>query len=291
MAKNWSEEEEQYIRENFLTQTYGELAEHFGVTTKAMESKIRRMGLKKQEILAEAADPADLEPAVEFDEPAAPEEPRPTPIESIHALPRRTEVREETQKERKERLEATREAAAREKARREQARSEAPVSKALKKYEAGVKKLMAGKHDEAAAHFQAILDDPPPDLALLSGVRQLMQAAQAKEDSKPKLTSADDLYNDGVVLLNSGDLEGAIDSLEKAAKIAPNDDRVFYVQAAAYAQSGDFEAALEALSKAIDANDSNRIYARNESDFIPLRVHQEFQELVAPQERSDKEPA
>ena len=43
MAKNWTTEEEEHIRENYLTQTYGELAEHFSVTTKAMESKIRRL--------------------------------------------------------------------------------------------------------------------------------------------------------------------------------------------------------------------------------------------------------
>ena len=28
MAKNWTEEEEEHIRQNFLTHTYGDLAEH-----------------------------------------------------------------------------------------------------------------------------------------------------------------------------------------------------------------------------------------------------------------------
>ena len=65
MAKNWTAEEEENIRQRFLAETYGELAEHFGVTTKAMESKIRRMGLKKQELLAETADcPLEPEPVV-----------------------------------------------------------------------------------------------------------------------------------------------------------------------------------------------------------------------------------
>ena len=291
MAKNWNDEEEDHIREHFLTQTYGELAEHFGVTTKAMESKIRRMGLKKQEILAETADPTDLEPAAEVEEPAVPEEQLPTPIESIHTLTRRTEVREETPNERKARLKATRDAAEREKARREEDRSAAPISKAVKKFEVGMKKLMTGKSAQAAADFRTILDDPPADLTLVTRARQFLLAAEAEEPEEPRLTSAEDLYNHGVVQLNAGDLEGAIDSLGKAAKKAPKDDRVFYVQAAAYAQSGDFEAALEALSKAIESNDANRIYARNESDFIPLRVHQEFQALVAPPEPPEEEQA
>ena len=96
MAKNWTEEEENHIRENFLSQTYGDLAEHFEVTTKAMESKIRRMGLKKQEILAEAASPVEPAPVVQYEEPAIPEAPTPAPIESIHKVQRRIEVDEES---------------------------------------------------------------------------------------------------------------------------------------------------------------------------------------------------
>ena len=45
MANMWNEEHEEFIRENFRHKTYSELAEHFGVSQKAMESKIRRMGL------------------------------------------------------------------------------------------------------------------------------------------------------------------------------------------------------------------------------------------------------
>ena len=63
MAKNWTEEDEQFIRDSFLTMTYSDLADRFDVSTKAMESKIRRMGLKKQEFLAEAVQATDPTPA------------------------------------------------------------------------------------------------------------------------------------------------------------------------------------------------------------------------------------
>ena len=288
MAKNWTEEEE-YIRQHFLMETYGALAKHFGVTTKAMESKIRRMGLKKQELLAAAANPPVPPPVVVVEEPPVPEERRPTPIESIHTLQRRTEVFKETKEERQTRLEATREAAEREKAGREASRADAAVAKALKKFESGIKKMLAGKDSQAVADFQAILDDTLPDIGLVTRARQHLGAIEARSDTKevaPK--TAEDFYNLGAVQLNNGDISAAIETLEKADKKAPKDDRMSYVLAAAHAQAGDFDAALAALARAIVVNDANRFYASNDPDFVPLRVHEGFQELIASVEEAEE---
>jgi len=282
MAKNWTGEEEEHIRQNFLTHTYGDLAEHFGVTTKAMESKIRRMGLKKQELLADAAEPVHLEPVVQYEEPAVPEGPGPSPIESIHKLERHIEVYEETAVERTARLKQTRQAAETEKARREDARTEKATAAALKKFEAGVKKMLAGKHAAAAADFQAILDAAPNDLGLLLRARQYLAATEAIDVSEPKLETADDMYNNGVVSMNDGDYAAALEIFEQAAAKAPKDDSINYVRAVALALSGEDDAALEMLSTAIDANDVNRIYARNDTDFSSLAANPAFRELTAP---------
>ena len=283
MAKNWTTEEEEHIRKNFLSQTYGELAEHFSVTTKAMESKIRRMGLKKQAILAEAISSPEPAPVVQYKKPTVPEEPTAEPIESIHKLERRIEVYEETKEERTDRLKKTRAAAEVEKARREESRRQAPVAKALKSFEAGVKKLLDGKNAEAAKDFQALLDDPPNDLGLVLRARQYLSSAISIETMEPTLTSAEDMYNHGVVLLNDGDIEGALKILEVAAKQAPKDDRIMYVRALALGISGDEEAATEQLQAAIKANETNRVYAHNDPDFEPLHGNPRFQELTEPQ--------
>ena len=287
MAKNWTTEEEEHIRENYLTQTYGELAEHFSVTTKAMESKIRRMGLKKQAILAEAISSPEPAPVVQYKKPTVPEEPTAEPIESIHKLDRRIEVYEETQEERTDRLEKTRAAAETEKARREESRRQAPVAKALKTFEAGVKKLLDGKNSEAAKDFQALLDDPPTDLGLVLRARQYLSAAISTKTMEPNLTTAEDMYNHGVVLLNDGDIEGALKILGVAAKQAPKDDRIMYVRALALGISGDEEAATEQLQAAIKANETNRIYAHNDPDFAPLHGNPRFQEMMEPQGEDD----
>jgi tetratricopeptide (TPR) repeat protein len=287
MAKNWTTEEEEHIRENYLTQTYGELAEHFSVTTKAMESKIRRMGLKKQAILAEAISSPEPAPVVQYKKPTVPEEPTAEPIESIHKLDRRIEVYEETQEERTDRLEKTRAAAETEKARREESRRQAPVAKALKTFEAGVKKLLDGKNSEAAKDFQALLDDPPTDLGLVLRARQYLSAAISTKTMEPNLTTAEDMYNHGVVLLNDGDIEGALKILGAAAKQAPTDDRIMYVRALALGISGDEEAATEQLQAAIKANETNRVYAHNDPDFAPLHGNPRFQEMMEPQGEDD----
>ena len=287
MAKNWTTEEEEHIRENYLTQTYGELAEHFSVTTKAMESKIRRMGLKKQAILAEAISSPEPAPVVQYKKPTVPEEPTAEPIESIHKLDRRIEVYEETQEERTDRLEKTRAAAETEKARREESRRQAPVAKALKIFEAGVKKLLDGNNSEAAKDFQALLDDPPTDLGLVLRARQYLSAAISIKTMEPNLTTAEDMYNHGVVLLNDGDIEGALKILGAAAKQAPTDDRIMYVRALALGISGDEEAATEQLQAAIKANETNRVYAHNDPDFAPLHGNPRFQEMMEPQGEDD----
>lgn len=287
MAKNWTTEDKEHIQENYLTQTYGELAEHFSVTTKAMESKIRRMGLKKQAILAEAISSPEPAPVVQYKKPTVPEEPTAEPIESIHKLDRRIEVYEETQEERTDRLEKTRAAAETEKARREESRRQAPVAKALKTFEAGVKKLLDGKNSEAAKDFQALLDDPPTDLGLVLRARQYLSAAISVKTMEPNLTTAEDMYNHGVVLLNDGDIEGALKILGVAAKQAPKDDRIMYVRALALGISGDEEAATEQLQAAIKANETNRIYAHNDPDFAPLHGNPRFQEMMEPQGEDD----
>ncbi len=287
MAKNWTAEEEEHIRNNFLTQTYGELAEHFSVTTKAMESKIRRMGLKKQAILAEAIRPPEPAPVVQYEKPTVPKEPTPEPIESIHKLERRIEVYEETKKERTDRLEKTRDAAEVEKARREESRKQAPVAQALKTFEAGVKKLNAGKNSEAAKDFQALLDGPPTDMGLVLRARQYLSATISAEPLEPTLKTAEEMYNHGVVLFNNGDVEGALKILGVAAKQAPKDDRIMYVRALALGVSGDEEGATEQLQAAININETNRVYAHNDPDFAPLHGNPRFQELTEPQGEDD----
>ena len=106
------------------------------------------------------------------------------------------------------------------------------------------------------------------------------------EDFSPE--SADDYYLYGVLLLNDGRPQDALEAFAEALSQAPGDDRTLYCQAAAMAQSGDIETAIETLREAVDINDSNRIYAVNDPDFVPLRVHDDFRDLVAADDDDDE---
>ena len=280
MAKIWTEENEQYIRDNYRHKTYAELAEHFGVTQKAMESKIRRMGLKKQ-------DYKDLEPIVPVLppqplEPSAPVESGPTPIRSTALLPRRIEEPSETPEERAARLEAERQGAERERERREALREDKSVAAAVKRFEQGLKSFHDGKQAKALEAFQKIVDAAPPDPQLVARAKQYVRGIEERgrsTDFAPK--SADDFYLQGVLKLNDGEPGAALEAFTVALAKAPGDDRILYCQAAAHAQHGDFDAALEALREAIEANPANRIYAQNDPDFVPLRVHEDFRTVIA----------
>jgi len=270
MAKIWTEENELYIREHFRHKTYAELADHFGVTQKAMESKIRRMGLKKQDYKETDPMPAVLPPMTEAVE-EAPVETGPTPIKSASLLPRKATAPLETPEMRAERLQAELEAATVERERREADRENADVAKALKKFELGVKRWYDGALGKSREYFQAVVESESRDVTAI-------ERRGRSADFNPE--SADDFYLQGVMLLNGGDPTQALESFARALDMAPGDDRVLYCQAAAWAQSGDVDNAIAALREAVDTNDANRIYAVNDPDFEPLRVHEDFRDVV-----------
>jgi tetratricopeptide (TPR) repeat protein len=280
MAKIWTEENELYIREHFRHKTYAELADHFTVTQKAMESKIRRMRLKKQDYKESDPMPAVLPPMpVAVDE--GPVETGPTPIKSASLLVRGEARPKETTEERATRLEAELGAAAVESARREDARGEAGVAKALKQFEMGVKRWHDGALGKALESFQRVVDAAPDHSTLVGRARQYVTAIERRgrsAESNPE--SADDFYLLGVMRLNDGDPALALEAFARALKQAPGDDRIIYCQAAAMAQSGDIENSIGTLRVAVDSNDSNRIYATNDPDFVPLHVHEDFRDLV-----------
>ncbi len=280
MARIWSDDNEVFIRENFRHKTYAELADHFGVSQKAMESKIRRMGLKKQDYRDEDPTPGLLSPPrIEPEELAV--ETGPTPIKSASLLPRKAEVSVETDAERKVRLEAEREAAATHKQHREEARGHQLTAKALKAFEMGVKKFHGGAPGKALEAFRKVLEHNPPEGVVKARARQYIAALERQARSAAfNPQDADGYYLQGVILLNDGDPSAGIRSFAKALELAPGDDRILYCQAAAYAQRGDIDDAIEALREAVDINDANRVYALNDPDFVPLVVHEDFRSIV-----------
>ena len=100
----------------------------------------------------------------------------------------------------------------------------------------------------------------------------------ARSPSVPR--NPDALYNQGVFQLNKGNTAEAIELFEKALKVEPRADHVYYSLAAAYARLDDAPKAMEALRRAIGIRPVQRSHARRDFDFAGLRSNEDFQQLT-----------
>ncbi len=100
----------------------------------------------------------------------------------------------------------------------------------------------------------------------------------ARSPSVPR--NPDALYNQGVFLLNKGDTPEAIELFEKALKVEPRADHVYYSLAAAHARLNDAAKAIEALRRAIRIRPVQRSHARRDLDFASLHTNEDFQQLT-----------
>jgi len=92
--------------------------------------------------------------------------------------------------------------------------------------------------------------------------------------------NADALYDQGVFDFNRGALREAVELFDKALRIEPRADHVFYSLAAAHARLNDSPKALEALRRAIAIRPVHRSHARRDLDFASLRSNDDFQSLT-----------
>jgi Zn-dependent peptidase ImmA (M78 family) len=79
MAKNWTEKEEQYLKDHFEKKNNAELAEKFGVTAKSIESKLGRLKLRR----AKPAKPTKTAKEVKVAKPAAPKVKKQRPTRNV----------------------------------------------------------------------------------------------------------------------------------------------------------------------------------------------------------------
>ena len=66
-TKKWTEEEEEFLKENFMNMTNAELAEKFDITKNAVQKKLARMDLKRSEAAKQEPidESTDTEPSEE----------------------------------------------------------------------------------------------------------------------------------------------------------------------------------------------------------------------------------
>jgi tetratricopeptide (TPR) repeat protein len=154
--------------------------------------------------------------------------------------------------------------------------------KNMARFENAVKVFNGGDFGKALELFEPLAAIPSQDLA--QRVRIYVNICQQRL-SKPvlRLKTADDFYNYAVSMANQGNREEAENNLNKALKLAPRSDYIYYALATTQALRENVEGALENLQKAIELNAKNRYLAQNDADFDGLGEDPRFTELIYPE--------
>lgn len=152
---------------------------------------------------------------------------------------------------------------------------------ARKEYDRGVAALQRRKLDEAEKHFADLIQKYPEEKELVDRARVYLAVCQRQRlAARSTLSEPEDFYYAAVLEKNRGNVEEAIEHLKRAAR-KNGGGKVDFLLACCYAQRGEPGSALEYLRRAIGEDQRNRILARHDRDFDPVRDSPEFQELLA----------
>lgn len=150
-------------------------------------------------------------------------------------------------------------------------------------------------YDEAIRHFnhqnfrraketlEKVLTGPSRELAERARVHLAICEQRLQRAPAVHLRGADDHYHFAVSQINLANYEEARAHLEKARKLAPKADYVYYALASVAALTREPEEACKHLAQAIKLRPENRYHARNDSDFKPLEDDVRFQALLYPE--------
>ena len=157
--------------------------------------------------------------------------------------------------------------------------------KALKEFERAVSLLQKQNFAEALPHFESVSKEFPQEKELHDRAGIYIRICKNFLDPKtPQPRRPEDYFYHGVIKANDADYDEALKLFDRALQAAPKDEKIHYVMASTLALKGDRKEALEHLKSAIELNETNRVFARNDPDFEPLREDENFQNLIHPEE-------
>jgi len=156
-------------------------------------------------------------------------------------------------------------------------------NKALDTFERALKNLHKGETDRARDLFQSLLKDFAEERELGERARVYLAVCdrQGRRGSSPAPRDFEEFVHYGVFNHNQGDYQKAAKYLERALELKPKSDYVHYCLAATYARLGDSKTAARHLREAVQSDAYNRVLARADEDFDPIRDQGEVAELLS----------
>jgi len=159
-----------------------------------------------------------------------------------------------------------------------------PVPSALQAVKAFEQALrLFNRHDYGAAKeaFDSLLVKFSEQADIVAPARTYLAICDQRMARTPAVPrNPDALYDQGVVQLNKGNLAEAVGLFEKALKVDPRADHIWYSISAAYARMHQSFKSLDALRRAISIRSVHRSHARRDPDFASLHTSEEFQHLT-----------
>jgi len=155
------------------------------------------------------------------------------------------------------------------------------TSAALAVLEKGINLIYQKEFKKARMELKNLVETYPSEPEILARARSYIRICDREEAAhkRPAVTN-DQLYTLGVMAHNRGDYESAISFFRQSLEKHRDSDYIYYSLSASSAMSGDAREAITSLRRAIELNDENRIYAKNDADFSSLHAQKEFAELV-----------
>jgi tetratricopeptide (TPR) repeat protein len=152
---------------------------------------------------------------------------------------------------------------------------------AVKAFEQALRSFNRHDFSGAKSAFVGVLAKFADQSEIVARVRTYLVICEQRLSRSPSLPrNPEALYDQGVFQFNKGNSAEAIELFQKALKVEPRADHVYYSLAAAYARLDDTQKAMEALRRAIGISPVHRSHARRDLDFVGLRVNEDFQQLT-----------
>jgi tetratricopeptide (TPR) repeat protein len=152
-----------------------------------------------------------------------------------------------------------------------------------KLYEEAMQYFHEQKFAKSKQAFEKVVDGPSRELAdrALVYIRTCEKRMSRAPETAPR--SIEEHYHHGVAMMNLGRWEESRQALDRARKLSPKADFIYYALAALDSLTGEAESAMTNLKMAIELHPENRYHARNDEDFAYLLEDPRFTELLYPE--------
>jgi tetratricopeptide (TPR) repeat protein len=154
--------------------------------------------------------------------------------------------------------------------------------KALAAYDLAMKSFHKKDYEKVKEGLASFEKDYPKERELIDRAQIYLQICEDRlKPAKTTLKTPEDYFQNGIHLMNQGQFDEALKSLDKARTKKPKDAKILYAMADANCLKEDHAACLDLLKQAVELDPSLAILARNERDFEPLKEDENFLEITA----------